>query len=187
MARKSARISPRAGIAGLVSLSLAMLAPAPAAAGRCKNAGVDPVSASAATVEQGTRCLLNQVRRHRGRRPLRANERLRLAATRHAQDMADRQYFSHTSNDGSSFLDRIRRVDYLPNSGAWRVGENLAWGTGSLATPNSIVDAWMDSPPHRANILNGGFREIGIGIGRGAPVAGQGQGATYATEFGARL
>ena len=46
--------------------------------------------------------------------------------------------------------------------------------------------AWMHSPPHRANILNGTFSEIGIGIARGAPIGGVGDGATYVTDFGRR-
>ena len=100
--------------------------------------------------------------------------------------MADNNYFSHDSRDGSSFLDRLRRVDYVPRYGAWTVGENIAWGSDSYATPKEIVRAWMHSPGHRANILDRSFREIGIGVVRGAPVGGVSHGATYATEFGAR-
>ena len=100
--------------------------------------------------------------------------------------MAERNYFSHQSRDGSSFLDRIRRVSYLPSSGAWSVGENLAWGSESLATPKEIFRAWMHSSGHRANILDRRFREIGIGVVVGAPVGGVANGATYASEFGFR-
>jgi uncharacterized protein YkwD len=100
--------------------------------------------------------------------------------------MAQHNYFSHDSRDGSSFLDRIRRVDYLPNHGAWSAGENLAWGSGDYATPKEIVRSWMHSPGHRANILDRTFREIGIGVVEGVPVGGVSNGATYASEFGAR-
>jgi uncharacterized protein YkwD len=100
--------------------------------------------------------------------------------------MAERNYFSHQSRDGSSFLDRLRRADYLPSSGAWTVGENLAWGSDRLATPKEILRSWMHSPAHRANILDRHFREIGIGIVVGAPVGGVANAATYASEFGAR-
>jgi uncharacterized protein YkwD len=81
---------------------------------------------------------------------------------------------------------RIRRADYLEGAGRWRIGENLAWGSGERATPRSIVQSWMASPPHRANILSHGFREIGIGIAAGAPVKVSGRAATYTTDFGAR-
>jgi len=66
--------------------------------------------------------------------------------------------------------------------------ENIAWGTEHLATPKGIVRGWMNSPGHRANILRGTFREIGIGIVVGAPTRlGPGErGATYTTDFGVR-
>jgi uncharacterized protein YkwD len=67
------------------------------------------------------------------------------------------------------------------------VGENIAWGSQELATPRSIVNGWMHSPGHRANILNRRFREIGIGVSRGAPEPGFDRAATYATDFGARF
>lgn len=182
MARRSSRIFAVAAATGAV---LALM-PASASAGRCKGAHLDPAKAPVAKVEQATRCLVNMTRRRRGRRPLRRNARLALAATRHARDMAERNYFSHNSRDGSSFLDRIRRADYLPARGAWTVGENLAWGSERLATPKAILRAWMNSPAHRANILNREYREIGIGVVVGAPVGGVSNAATYASEFGAR-
>jgi uncharacterized protein YkwD len=45
---------------------------------------------------------------------------------------------------------------------SWEVGENLVWGTGPLSTPHSLVASWMNSPPHRENLLKPTFREIGI-------------------------
>ena len=74
----------------------------------------------------------------------------------------------------------LRRMGYIPSGRAWAVGENLAWGTGPLGTPAAIVRAWMNSPGHRANILDPRFRQIGLGIVAGNP-AGRGRsGATYA-------
>ena len=64
------------------------------------------------------------------------------------------------------------------------LGENLAWGTGALATPRSIMQAWMNSAGHRQNILNREFREFGVGVAAGNPSARDGLGATYANEFG---
>jgi uncharacterized protein YkwD len=183
MARMSRRIFAIAAATGAV---LALM-PASASAARCKGAHLNPAKASVASVEHATRCLVNAARRRRGRRPLRHNARLALAATRHARDMAERNYFSHVSRDGRSFLDRIRRVDYLPRNGSWTVGENLAWGSERLATPKQILNGWMRSPGHRANILDRKFREIGIGVVVGAPVGGVANAATYASEFGARL
>ena len=49
--------------------------------------------------------------------------------------MVDHQYFAHEGRDGSQPAERIRATGYLSGGGAWRIGENLAWGTGDLATP----------------------------------------------------
>ena len=79
-------------------------------------------------------------------------------------------------------MDRIKASGWVPN-GSWSAGENIAWGSGSLGTPASIVDGWMHSAGHRANILNGAFTQIGIGVAGGAPQAGIDDGGTYATDF----
>ena len=68
-------------------------------------------------------------------------------------------------------LDRIRRTGYTSGARGWSLGENIAWGSGRLATAAQIHRAWMSSPGHRANILQRSFREIGIGIETGAPRA----------------
>jgi uncharacterized protein YkwD len=65
------------------------------------------------------------------------------------------------------------------------MGENLGWGSGSLATPRAMVRSWMNSPGHRANILRPTFTEVGIAVVTRTP-RGIG-GATYATEFGRRF
>ncbi len=66
------------------------------------------------------------------------------------------------------------------------MGENLAWGTGTLSTPQAIVRSWMSSPPHRANILHGAFRDTGIGVSAQLPGRlEEGQaGGVYTEEFG---
>jgi uncharacterized protein YkwD len=160
----------------------AFAAPAPALAAGCANANSNPNDISAGAAEHATLCLLNNERRSRGIHPLRDNSRLDLASRRHAIDMAQRNYFEH-----GDFVGRIRRAHYLKNARGWTVGENIAWGSWDYATPASIVDGWMHSPGHRANILNGRFREIGLGVARGAPVGGQEHGGTYVTDFGARF
>ena len=98
--------------------------------------------------------------------------------------MVDQLYFAHDGRDGSQPADRIRAAGYLSSGGAWRIGENLAWGTGELATPRAIVSAWMASPGHRANILQPAYREIGFGVVAGNPAARGTGGATFVTEFG---
>jgi uncharacterized protein YkwD len=175
-----------ASLAAVFSLSLARPEAAPARSA-CQAAYAQPGGAGGRTMTRATLCLLNGQRARRGLSKLRLSSRLSRAAQRHAQDMTRRNYFSHYSPAGGTFLDRIRRTGYLRNAQSWVVGENLAWGSGSRATPGSIVQAWMRSSGHRANILTRRFRHIGIGIAFGAPAnVGGRPAATYATEFGAK-
>ena len=90
--------------------------------------------------------------------------------------MVSERFFAHTSPRGSTVLSRIRDTTYLRGAPGWSVGENIASGSGTMATPSAIVDAWMESPGHRANLLSPCFRDVGIGIAAG----------TYVTDFGRR-
>jgi uncharacterized protein YkwD len=118
---------------------------------------------------------------------VRPNGKLAQAASRHANDMVSRGFFSHNSPGGGTFIDRITAPGYTRGARSWLVGENLAWGAGSLSTPANLVDAWMKSPPHRANLLRGRFREIGLSGVRGTPSdAGQESGITVSSEYGYR-
>jgi uncharacterized protein YkwD len=162
-------------VAALVALA------APSAASACQGGDAEPTAVSLDVSERATFCLINRERTTRGIRALRRNSRLDLASARHARAMAARDFFEH-----GNFVGRIRTANYLRGARGWRLGENIAWGSGVLSAPAEIVDAWMHSPGHRANILNRGFREIGIGIARGTPNRSYDDGATYATDFGTR-
>lgn len=154
----------------------------------CKGAGAMPSKANAAKVRKATLCLLNIQRRAHGLQKLHENGRLRGAAKRYSKLMVRLGFFDHTSPTGSTMQSRIDATHYLDGARGWGIGENIAWGTGSLGTPRAIVNAWMHSPGHRANILNGTFRDIGIGIATGAPTHGGARagGGTYTTDFGYR-
>jgi uncharacterized protein YkwD len=151
----------------------------------CPDAELAAGAGSLAGMADATLCLLNGERADHGLAPLTPNSRLAAAAKAYAADLVAHSYFSHIGRDGSGLFDRVDRTGYLPRDAGWVLGENLAWGTGGLATPGSIMQAWMNSPGHRKNILNPDFREVGIGIVTGNPAAADGHGATYATEFGA--
>ena len=173
-------------LAALLVCVVALAAPAGAAAGGCANASASPSSVSSSAAVKTTVCLVNRQRSSRGLHRVRLNGRLSKAAARHARDMVERRYFSHVSPSGSTFLRRIKRTGYIAGAQAWSAGENLAWGSGPRATPRSIVRAWMRSPKHRANILNGRFREVGIAVVRGAPGGSGDKRATYVNTFGYR-
>ncbi|MEU7973506.1 CAP domain-containing protein [Micromonospora sp. NPDC049089] len=101
--------------------------------------------------------LVNAERAKAGCKALSINTKLMTAAQRHSQDQADNKNMSHTGSDGSNAGTRLDRVGYT-----WRTyGENVAW---NQQTPAAVMDAWMNSSGHKANILNCAFTEIGVGI-----------------------
>ncbi|MEV4120351.1 CAP domain-containing protein [Micromonospora sp. NPDC049645] len=101
--------------------------------------------------------LVNAERAKTGCKALSIDDKLMTAAQRHSQDQADHQNMTHTGSDGSNAGVRLDRVGY-----AWRTyGENVAW---NQQNPAAVMDAWMNSSGHRANILNCAFTEIGVGI-----------------------
>ena len=181
--------SPRARrlfLLGVATFVAVVPAPSASAAGTaCPNVDELPSRLTVKQVRVATLCLINSERRAHGLAPVRQHDSLTLAGSRHARDMVRARYFSHDSRSGRAFDDRIIRTGYARGRRA-SVGENLAWGSGTLATPRAIVKGWMKSPGHRANILQPAFREIGIGIASGTPATGD-DGATYATEFGRRF
>jgi uncharacterized protein YkwD len=151
----------------------------------CANTHAQPAAANVGDVRAAVLCLHNRERAARGMPALRESAKLRRAAEGHSADMVAQGYFAHDSLSGADMADRILGTGYARGR-AWSLGENIAWGTGSLATAAEIHRAWMESPGHRANILRRQFREIGIGIALGAPVGDGGDGATYTADFGVR-
>lgn len=128
---------------------------------------------------QATLCLLNRERAQHGLSALRSSSPLQSAAWKHSRDMVQHHYFEH-----GAFLTRIARAGYLNGAHNYSVGENIAYGPGSWQTPAKMVDAWMHSPEHKANILSRSYREIGVGIALGTPNGYRG--GTYTTDFGLR-
>jgi uncharacterized protein YkwD len=168
-------------VIGLLAVASIAVGAAPAAAA-CRGANAHPASARISTVNRATLCLLNAERRKRGLAPLKENRQLDKASVGHSRDMVRRKYFEH-----GDFAGRIKASGYLSGAFSYDIGENIAWGGGPSSTPKSIVNSWMHSPGHKANILSRSFREIGIGIARGAPVRGEGgDAATYTTDFGVK-
>jgi uncharacterized protein YkwD len=102
---------------------------------------------------------MNRMRTSHGLRPLRPDGKLRAAARSHSANMIRRGYFGH-----GAFGRRMSAFGVQ----APVVGENLAWGTGVYAAPRTMVQSWLASPEHRANLLRGGFRRVGVGsaVGR---------------------
>jgi uncharacterized protein YkwD len=129
-----------------------------AAAGAAAGAPAKNLSAEDLAVQ-----LTNAQRAQHGCSALRIDSRLRTAARAHSKDMRVKGYFEHNSPDGKTPWDRIKAAGYS-QPGA----ENIAMG---YATAKAVIDGWMNSPGHRANILNCKLKAVGIGVeyGSGGP------------------
>ena len=169
------------------TLEIDVSAAAPAAraaqAGSCPGANLIPDRRNLRQIVKATLCLLNQQRRANGLGPLRRNRRLAKAARMHNKTMLKMQSFSHQVAGEPALPRRLERVGYR-----FGAGENL--GAGALqpyASPAGQVDGWMNSPPHRANILERRFKAIGIAVAASKPSpAPPTPGASYTTVFGTR-
>jgi uncharacterized protein YkwD len=153
----------------------------------CQNVQLMPEAANIALVRAAVLCLINRLRAQHGETPLTQNAPLEQAAEGHAQEMVALNYFDHVSPSGLTPVGRVRGAGYIPSTTVgYVIGENLAWGTLSLATPEAIVAAWDASPGHLANILESQYRDTGVGVVPQAPgmLANGAPGATYAQEFG---
>ncbi|MFE4976733.1 CAP domain-containing protein [Kitasatospora sp. NPDC056651] len=138
----------------------ASAAPAPVAARR--PGGAPQVGGGAAPgYAQQVVDLVNVQRAKAGCGPVSAEPRLASAAQSHSDDMANRNYFDHASPEGEHADHRIEAAGY-----SWSTwGENIARGQKD---PAAVMDAWMNSPGHRANILNCSFNQLGVGVRTGA-------------------
>jgi uncharacterized protein YkwD len=144
--------------------------------------------ARVASLEVSVLAEINAVRARHGRAPLRMAPALTAAATSHSRAMATRGFFKHESADGSDFGRRLKRF-YRPSGyRRWRIGENILWSSPEVDAQRA-VQMWMDSPPHRANLLSRDWREIGLSAvhSTAAPGFFRGLEVTVLTaDFGAR-
>lgn len=177
----------------VVALAAALIGPAgsPLAAGAegasaCKQWGDSrPDELTSGQARGAILCLINRKRDNAGLPSLDRDRKLQKAAQRHNDRMHGSGCFSHECSGESGLDTRLKSVGYLGgNLQRWAYGENIAWGTGSRATPGSIIEAWMNSSGHRANILSKSFREIGVGFTAGTPDSKRAEGGIYTVDFG---
>jgi uncharacterized protein YkwD len=136
--------------------------------------------------EKQTLALHNRVRIRNDRPRLCIQQQLLRAARKHSADMMVNNYFSHRSRNGSTLSQRVKREGYTSRGmSVYRIGENIGWGSGSLGSPRKIHRAWMRSDGHRKNIMNRGFRQVGIGVIRGK-YKSHDNARMYTVDFGYR-
>jgi uncharacterized protein YkwD len=177
----------------VTALALAALAPVlPPAAGAaapgppCGNSTAAPARLTLHQLRSSELCLINRVRAHYGLHALAFNQSLRDSASGHSDSMVTNHYFAH-EGPGGSVDSRITRTGYLHRARAFTVGENIGGGHGRrYGSPMGVFEEWMHSPPHRANILDPSYRDIGVGVARGYPMGAGSGSATYTVDFGAR-
>jgi uncharacterized protein YkwD len=176
-------------ILGVIAVVAAwtVVACASASAADCGPTDTQVTGLNEAQMESSIGCLINAQRTSNGLQPVTLNADLHQAAISHSNEMIDQSYFEHTSPAGLTFMSRIESTGYMHGARSWVVGENLVWGTGPLSTPQALVTAWMNSPPHRENLLRPSFREIGIAAVPGTPVSRTDlTGVTVSSEYGYR-
>jgi uncharacterized protein YkwD len=149
------------------------------AAPGCPGADVVPSAGNLPTVRAATLCLINVERARSRLGALRTSGKLARAASAHTRDMVARRYFDHQGPHGPSFSQRLHRVRF-----AGAAGEDIAYQTATpTATARTIVADWMNSPPHRANIL-GGYELAGVGVVARSPLNPPQAGSTFTVDFG---
>jgi uncharacterized protein YkwD len=151
-----------------------LIAPAAACSGQ------DNLGAPAAIQEQAMACMIDFARRQAGLNSLVPSEALAHSASEKSADVLACDSFSHFAC-GREFAYWMRETGYT-DAPCWRVGENLAWGTGEESSVRSIFAAWMRSPTHRANLL-GEFDETGLSL-RVGTLEGLGGTRVWAQHFG---
>jgi uncharacterized protein YkwD len=165
----------------------ALASTATAAAADCGPVDTEVSGLSQTQMESSITCLINDQRTANGLAPVTSNGDLRAAALSHSNEMISQSYFEHTSPAGLTFIDRIESTGYMQTARSWTVGENLVWGNGPLSTPQALVTAWMNSPPHRENLLRPAFRELGVAAVVGTPESSSDHaGVTVSSEYGYR-
>jgi uncharacterized protein YkwD len=131
---------------------------------------------------------LNATRVAHGMRPLRLSLELQEAAVFQSRTMLEGGFFDHTSRDGSPFDVRLKRFYRAAGYRVWSAGENLLYNSFAISADEAI-QAWLDSPHHRENMLDPDWREVGIGTVHTASAGGMfgGKAAFVITmDFGAR-
>lgn len=170
--------------AGIAAVTVTALAPATASAA-CPSGDVVASSLSSPDQHAALLCAINAERAARGMPAVVGGDQLASAAQRDAQDMVTRRFFAHVTPEGTTLAQRVRATGWMDGTSDWSLGEAIGWAQEPLDTTASIVQAWLDSPPHRDILLDPTFSEVGIGVAPGVPLT-PGGGATYVLDFGTR-
>jgi uncharacterized protein YkwD len=158
----------------------------------CANADTNVAQIDLRDFDSSVLCLINERRADYGLRALRPNGLLHDAAYIYATSMLSGKFYGHHgclagNNNCSTVIGRLRFLGYIRPGWAWIVGETLRGADPATSTPNAVVEAWMESPLHRARLIKPKFRDVGVASVRGITDAFPStDGVTVAAEFGFR-
>jgi uncharacterized protein YkwD len=165
-AKRGSQSAAAALMACLLALSLSAASAESAAAASCAGAAAQAAGASPGKLRAALLCLVNRKREAGGLRALK-------------RDMVRNHYFAHQRPGGPDLTERLRRAGW--HGHAW--GETIAYGCDSMSTPRATLRMWMHSPPHRAILLSGAYRNGGLGVTDSAPC---GRGSIWVLDVGRR-
>jgi uncharacterized protein YkwD len=167
-----------------VSLALSTGPGIARAAAACPHALAHPHQVPLPKIRKAITCLVNKERSKRDRRELKPNRRLQLAAQHHNDTMLAQDCFQHRCKGEPGITGRVRKTGYTRGERAYRFAEDLGYEN----TPRQMIGRWLHSPTNRHRMLNADFRDVGVGVGWGAPVAGRDDSRfeTYTLVFGWR-
>jgi uncharacterized protein YkwD len=162
------------------------LAPPPGRA--CPGAELQPGPSNGPAIDAAVVCLINHIRAAHNLPALRPNHYLHMIAAAQVGEMVHWNYFADNRPSGLTPLALVSSTRYAANALSFQTGQNIGWATGTDAPPDTMVTAWMYSPPHREIILTRAYEDVGVGELPAVPsVLKHGtEGATYAIEFAAR-
>jgi uncharacterized protein YkwD len=160
-----------------------------AAAADCPDADLVPAADNLGRVDAAVLCLINQERTRAGRVALARRWRLDRSSLFHSAEMVQFHFLAHEAAGRPTLLARIRGYGYFNGASNGIYAENVGVGPGSNGTARALMDAWMASPGHRANLLYPAFRDVGIAAVLAPPdpaFYADFPSTVYTTDFGRR-
>ena len=174
----------------LLAAVLALLcAPAAVARAACDDADLQAATDTAARFRAAILCVVNEHRDAAGRAPLAASPHLDRSARAHSADMVERGYLAHEGDGRPPLHARVRAAGYFDGAATALFSENIGVAPLGGATARGLVDAWMQSDDHRANIVHPMFRDLGVGTALAQPDAAfypEHPSIVVTTDFGQR-
>ena len=181
--------APRGALIAALAAALVAATPHSAAATTCPDAALEPDAVTIDRVRAAVLCVVNEWRAGAGRGELRASEHLDRSAAAHSADMVEHGYLAHEDGDRPTLFQRVRAAGYFAGAADALFSENIGAAPLGAASAARLVDAWLLSPDHRANLLHPSFRDLGVGAAFAPPTPvfyADHPSVVFTTDFGRR-